>query len=355
MKRYLSLIALLTLLSIQIAAQTKQPTKPATNTKPNELVLKTQKDSLTYILGAALGMTSILADVDKPDMKIIEAAMTEYIQGLNRISQEEVALLNGYSVEALENKVSERNKTRADNFLQENKNKPGIQTIAGTEIQYKETGKIIETKTAEPNAELLNPLYTNYELDLTLKLQDGAVIYNEEKMWVRGAFRGVMYKGINKCLKVVKENQSYIFYLPPSEAFGNSFQEEGLKRIVQPNSLVICEMKVHYIEPQVEDIDIVEPPPASYPLPRKEDFEDYPVSFAADMAVYPGGEAAMITDLNKNMVIPQQDIDANVSGAIMVSFIIEKDGSVSDVKILRSITGASKELEKAAVNSVKKT
>ena len=49
---------------------------------------------------------------------------------------------------------------------------------------------------------------------------------------------------------------------------------------------------------------------------------------------FPGGMAKFDTYFQKNFRMPAE---ANLSGKIFVSFVVEKDGSLSDIKVLRDI------------------
>ena len=50
---------------------------------------------------------------------------------------------------------------------------------------------------------------------------------------------------------------------------------------------------------------------------------------------FPGGEVARIRFLRDNVVYPRQAKDAGLEGLVMVSFIVEPDGSITNVQIFR--------------------
>lgn len=68
------------------------------------------------------------------------------------------------------------------------------------------------------------------------------------------------------------------------------------------------------------------------------------------MPEYPGGTAAMMKYLSANIKYPKKAIDKNIQGRVVVSFIVEADGSVSNVRTVRSI---SPELDAEALRVVK--
>ena len=53
---------------------------------------------------------------------------------------------------------------------------------------------------------------------------------------------------------------------------------------------------------------------------------------------FPGGESAMFRWISENMTYPATAAENGVQGKVLVSFIVEKDGSISTIKILRSVS-----------------
>ena len=62
-----------------------------------------------------------------------------------------------------------------------------------------------------------------------------------------------------------------------------------------------------------------------------------------EMPMFPGGEQAMMDYVSKNVVYPSEAQEKGISGRVFVGFIVEKDGSVSNVKVLRGIGGGCDE------------
>lgn len=65
---------------------------------------------------------------------------------------------------------------------------------------------------------------------------------------------------------------------------------------------------------------------------------------------FPGGESAMKSYLNSNVKYPAVAEENGVQGRVIVQFIIEKDGSISDVKVA---SGVDLSLDKEAIRVVK--
>ncbi len=68
-------------------------------------------------------------------------------------------------------------------------------------------------------------------------------------------------------------------------------------------------------------------------------------------ATYPGGEAALLAFVSKNLVYPAIAQEQELQGTVVLRFKVDTDGSVSTVKIEKSL---SRECDKAAADVVKK-
>lgn len=55
------------------------------------------------------------------------------------------------------------------------------------------------------------------------------------------------------------------------------------------------------------------------------------------MPQFPGGQIAMLKYIMENMKYPEQAMKEGIQGRVAVRFIVEKDGSISDVKPILSV------------------
>ena len=62
-----------------------------------------------------------------------------------------------------------------------------------------------------------------------------------------------------------------------------------------------------------------------------------------EMPQFPGGETAMMEFVAKNIVYPEEARDKEISGRVFVKFVVEKDGSISEVKVAQGIGGGCDE------------
>ena len=68
------------------------------------------------------------------------------------------------------------------------------------------------------------------------------------------------------------------------------------------------------------------------------------------MPQFPGGQIAMLKYIMENIKYPKQIMEEGIQGRVTVSFIVEKDGSISNVKPVLSVHPL---LDKEAVRVVK--
>ena len=55
------------------------------------------------------------------------------------------------------------------------------------------------------------------------------------------------------------------------------------------------------------------------------------------MPIFEGGDAALLKYLGENLKYPDNTKDRGVQGRLVIGFIVEKDGSLTDVKVLRPV------------------
>jgi len=61
------------------------------------------------------------------------------------------------------------------------------------------------------------------------------------------------------------------------------------------------------------------------------------------MPYFPGGDVARITYLNETIKYPKLARESGIQGLVFVTFVVEKDGNISNVRILRGIGGGCDE------------
>ncbi|WP_207512028.1 energy transducer TonB [Longitalea luteola] len=86
--------------------------------------------------------------------------------------------------------------------------------------------------------------------------------------------------------------------------------------------------------------------------PKKEDRADDGIFRKVEIeSEYPGGLAAWQRFLYKNLRYPQEAVDQNIQGVVVVQFIVDKEGNVSDVE---AVSGPQ-ELQAEAIRVIRKS
>jgi len=68
-----------------------------------------------------------------------------------------------------------------------------------------------------------------------------------------------------------------------------------------------------------------------------------PFTWAEEMPKFQGSDAALLNFIAQNIKYPPIAIKAGIKGKVIVGFIVERDGSLSDINILKSIGGGCDE------------
>jgi len=76
--------------------------------------------------------------------------------------------------------------------------------------------------------------------------------------------------------------------------------------------------------------------------------------FVEDQPSYPGGDEARLEYLRNEIIYPSLAKESGIQGTVYATFIVEKDGTISNVKILRGIgSGCDKEVVRVISNMPK--
>ncbi len=73
-----------------------------------------------------------------------------------------------------------------------------------------------------------------------------------------------------------------------------------------------------------------------------------------EMPAFPGGEAKLMEYISTNINYPQRARKLGIQGRVFVGFVVEPDGSVSNVKLLRGIDSDCDEEAMRVIKSLPK-
>jgi len=97
--------------------------------------------------------------------------------------------------------------------------------------------------------------------------------------------------------------------------------------------------KTTNVVPVEEELNVVEEKEA----PVIVEVKPPPFIVVEEMPNYPGGDDARIKFITDNVVYPVMAKESNIQGTVYVTFVVEADGSITDVKVLRGIGGGCDE------------
>ena len=93
------------------------------------------------------------------------------------------------------------------------------------------------------------------------------------------------------------------------------------------------------------------PPVAVDPGP-KQTSQDEVLTIVDEQAEFPGGMKAMMAFIKNNIRYPETAKDEGLQGKCYLKFIVEKDGSITNIQVLRGVPGCP-ECDKEAIRTVK--
>ena len=93
-------------------------------------------------------------------------------------------------------------------------------------------------------------------------------------------------------------------------------------------------VKDRTIEAVRSEIAVAAPPPPPAPKPE---VSTKVFDVVEEMPSFPGGNGALMSYLNGNTKYPVVAQENGVQGKVIISFVVERDGSISDVKVARSV------------------
>ena len=116
----------------------------------------------------------------------------------------------------------------------------------------------------------------------------------------------------------------------------------------------LAETKVSTTTQEGNTDDIVIPEEKTTVAPVVEDKPEEIFVGAEEGAAFPGGEVALMKFVKEHINYPAYEKEADISGRVLVRFVIEKDGSVSNVEILKKVSPGIDKEAKRVIESMPK-
>jgi protein TonB len=98
------------------------------------------------------------------------------------------------------------------------------------------------------------------------------------------------------------------------------------------------------IDVEADQTTVVEEYIPIAPMEEEEAAEEEQVFVVVEsMPSFPGGDEARLAYLNENLKYPLMARESGIQGRVFLTFVVEKDGSITDARILRGIGGGCDE------------
>ena len=110
-----------------------------------------------------------------------------------------------------------------------------------------------------------------------------------------------------------------------------------------PTQSDVAETVVSTVTQEGENVDVA-PPPA----PVEE--ETFDLAAVQEQPEFPGGMEKMYEFMQRTQKYPDMEYEAGIQGKVFVQFVVDKDGSIEEVKVLRAVSDG---LDKEALRLVK--
>jgi len=196
-----------------------------------KLVLKNQKEKVSYIIGMDIGSNLKKQSIDV-DPNILAKGVQQSLAGSKPLLTEQEIQ---ETMMAFQKEMMAKQKERGDAFLAENKKKEGVKTLPSG-LQY----KVIKAGTGK-KPKLNDTVMTHYRGTLI----DGTEFDSSYKRGQPVSFlvSGVL-PGWTEALQLMEEGAKWQLFIPSNLAYG----ERGAGGIIGPNATLIFEIELISIQ-----------------------------------------------------------------------------------------------------------
>ena len=119
---------------------------------------------------------------------------------------------------------------------------------------------------------------------------------------------------------------------------------------VVEDDVVVEEIQINTEDDNKREIVINQPVSAGTGVSEDPTDSDVPFQIVEKMPSFPGGESALNQYLSKNIKYPPIALENGVSGRVICQFVVNRDGSIVDIEVVRSV---DKSLDNEAIRVIK--
>ena len=231
MKKYIFLFSF-SLLCFQLFAQTRKKSDSKATGISSPVVLKTQKDSLSYSIGIMVASFYKQQGITNVNSALVNRAIQDKMAGDNTLLNEQQCnqVVMNYIEKAKTEKAAVAKK-QGQAFLAENKTKPGVVTTASG-LQY-----LILKEGTGPKPAATDKVKCDYEG----RLINGTIFESSIKSGkpVEFAVNGVI-KGWTEALQLMNTGSKWRLFIPSDLAYGDQQMSPDIK----PGSTLIFDVEL---------------------------------------------------------------------------------------------------------------
>lgn|SRR5574344_589407 len=186
-------------------------------------------------------------------------------------------------------------------------------------------------KSDKANLENKKALFTQVGLIIALSIMIFAFEY---KSYDKKEVQAVQREAVKEVEETVVQTQEDT---PPPEPESAPEVSTTEFTIVENNAKITNEFSVTSFETQ-SNIGAVSAPKIDIQAAPEELKEETVIFTVVEQeASFPGGYDKLMEYLSKNIKYPQQARETGTKGRVMLTFVVERDGSITDIKVLRDI------------------
>ena len=229
MKNTTSIILLLSIVFLFSCNTQKQVAQP-------DFSLNTETEKVSYSLGLSIGKSIKSQGFDSLNLAIFNKAVRDVFNGTDTLINDEEAnkMLNDY-FSNLQKLRLEKNEKAGKDFLEANKTKEGVITLASG-LQY-----LVLTEGSGESPALSDKVTTHYHGTLI----DGTVFDSSVERGQPASFpvNGVI-KGWTEALQLMKTGSKWKLFIPSELAYG----QRGTGKLILPNTTLIFDVELISID-----------------------------------------------------------------------------------------------------------
>ncbi|KAF0197790.1 MAG: periplasmic protein TonB [Bacteroidetes bacterium] len=137
--------------------------------------------------------------------------------------------------------------------------------------------------------------------------------------------------------------KSTIKFTPPVIKDDSEVKDEDIMKTQEEVNDSKLSISVADVEGNSNDLDAVDLADLQQEQNKVVEENEQPFTVVEQMPEFPGGDEARVAFLRENLKFPQIARESGITGTVYLTFVIGKDGRISNVRLLRGIGGGCDE------------